>query len=807
MTLLPSIKNLPTDKSFFQKTKIPFGVYFRFNKEIPPTKTHIERCKNCKIYINKYCFFRRSGKKWTCNHCGTINKTSKKYYTQELLDTINQVNKKKKQELLVDNYSTIAPKSYIARSFQPPIFIFLLDSTENSIISGLFSFSLKMIKQFLKNVKKKNDDLEKEKEKQEEKQEEKKKEKEKEKEKKEVEEKEEEEEKEKCKQQQNYPLKFSLLLITIDSQCELHLPAIHGRKNERIISIPETGKEENNFLRNISNYKARTDKPKELFAFCSMIDNLRNSNYQKRKLNQSRNRTKMKLNLKLALETSLIIMDQNIGKIIPIVCGEQCSLRNQLGKNFNNFTPKNVSLQTNKEQTIGVSDSSESENYYQEEDDENDNKYIEENESENENEHKEETVKKKKVNFYKWFSKQCGYLYITIDLILLGQIKMEKYQMLCKYCGGKIYYSSNFIKKDQFLKDLKHIIAMTKGFDTIMRIRSSSGIKIHKIYGNLLTDPIKNFQYLSSINFSTNYFIELKLNHTLKKNTSEHIQVSLIYTNFVGERIITIFNCQFLVLDSWRNVLKSIDLKILINLLTKKAINSLDKGGLSFARQYFLNASYYTCFSLYQKFYKRQLPSSTELKLFSNISLLPYFALSMSKSILFRTEGVRIQKCYRLYLLNYFKSCSIEDSFLFFLPLCFSIFDKELKEIPLKKKALSSNGIYLLFNGLVIYCWVGENIQSHIRSQLVHLCNQSELEFSVQNFEYNNSNFWKHNLVDVITSYRNLKPNSYVPLYITEQNTESEIYFVQFLMLDKTPNSLSYQSYSKGLLKNILMDL
>ncbi|KAJ6232568.1 sec24-related protein [Anaeramoeba flamelloides] len=657
-----------------------------------------------------------------------------------------------------------------------------------------------MIKQFLKNINKKNVDLEKEKEKEKQKRKQNQKnnglEIEKEKEKKEAEEKEEEEEKEKYKQQQqNYPLEFYLFLITIDSQCELHLPAIHGRKKERIISIPETEKEENNLSSNGSNYKASTGKPKELFAFCSMIDNLRKSNYQKRKLNQFCNNTKTKLNLKLALETSLIVMDQNIGKIIPIVCGEQYSLRNQLGKNINNFNPKNVYLQINKDQAIGISDRSESEKRYKEEENENDNKYIEENEYENEDEHKEETLKKNQVNFYKWFSKQCGYLYITIDLILLGQIKMEKYQMLCKYCGGKIYYSSNFIKKGQFLKDLQHIITLTKGFDSIMRIRSSSGIKIHKIYGNLLTDPIKNFQYLSSINFSTNYFIELKLNHALKKNTSEHIQLSLIYTNFVGERIITIFNYQFIVLDSWRNVLKSIDLKILINLLTKKAINGLDKGGLPFARQYFLNVSYYTCLSLYQKNYKRKLPSSTELKLFNNISLLPYFALSMSKSILFRTEGVRIQKDYHLYLLNYFKSCSIEDSFLFFLPLCFSIFDKELKEIPLEKRALSSNGIYLLFNRLVIYCWVGENIQSDIRSQLAHLCNQSELGFSFQNFEYNNSNFWKHNLIDVISSFRNLKPNSYVPVYITEQNTESEIYFVQFLMLDKTPNSLSYQSY------------
>ena len=89
---------------------------------------------------------------------------------------------------------------------------------------------------------------------------------------------------------------------------------------------------------------------------------------------------------------------------------------------------------------------------------------------------------------------------------------------------------------------------------------------------------------------------------------------------------------------------------------------------------------------------------------------------------------------------NYYRYLCLELSYkqvmYFFFPLLYSIYDiiKETGEIILPQplnlsvKSLTSNGIYLLDNGIDIFIWIGKDVEI---CEEIFGCNKAEIEYLI----------------------------------------------------------------------------
>ncbi|KAF4706243.1 hypothetical protein FOZ63_023097, partial [Perkinsus olseni] len=87
----------------------------------------------------------QNGRKWQCNMCGYVGDTPQTYYCH-LDDTMRRADRYERPELVNGTVDFIAPAEYMVRPPQPPVFMFLLESTYQAVASGALATAAAAIK-------------------------------------------------------------------------------------------------------------------------------------------------------------------------------------------------------------------------------------------------------------------------------------------------------------------------------------------------------------------------------------------------------------------------------------------------------------------------------------------------------------------------------------------------------------------------------------------------------------------------------------------------------------------------------------
>ncbi|KAI8875971.1 protein transport protein SEC24 [Backusella circina FSU 941] len=138
-----TLNTLPRNTNELKRTKLPLSLIIEpyprgeFETVDVPLISHgvITRCMKCKTFINPFVRFLDNGFKWQCNICYLNNDVPPSYDW----DHVNQqnVDRWSRPELNFGCVDYVATADFMSRPPQPPVYLFIIDTSAESIRTGM----------------------------------------------------------------------------------------------------------------------------------------------------------------------------------------------------------------------------------------------------------------------------------------------------------------------------------------------------------------------------------------------------------------------------------------------------------------------------------------------------------------------------------------------------------------------------------------------------------------------------------------------------------------------------------------------
>lgn len=361
------------------------------------------------------------------------------------------------------------------------------------------------------------------------------------------------------------------------------------------------------------------------------------------------------------------------------------------------------------------------------------------------------------VTWYKDTAVEFSRQQISVDMYIFPYQYIDLASMgeLAKCTAGALRSYVNFNEeKDapRFESQVRKALTSTTAFEAVMRIRCTKGMRITNFYGNFF---IRGTDLLALPNCNTDSVFAFDLAHDEQNVTSSHvtIQAALLYTSSGGERRIRVMTQALPVTSLTSAVVASMDTDTCCTLLAKQALDVATKSSLDNARMRLQQV----CVEIIKASKggdKRTVsgysvpPSpgqqqgggeASDKPIPENLQLLPLYTLAMMKNVAFR-GGTDVHPDERVQAHHLLNGMWVPDSIRFCYPRMFAIHDMDpnagypVEEgnlvaenrvagrnrimlppvVPLSVERLSSDGIYLLDNGVDMYLWVGREANMNI---------------------------------------------------------------------------------------------
>jgi len=363
---------------------------------------------------------------------------------------------------------------------------------------------------------------------------------------------------------------------------------------------------------------------------------------------------------------------------------------------------------------------------------------------------------KPEVTWYKDTAVEFSRQQISVDMYLFPYQYMDLASLgeLSKCTAGAMHSYVNFNpEKDapRFEAQLNKALTQTTAFEAVMRIRCTKGMRITNFYGNFY---IRGTDLLALPNCNTDSVFAFDLAHDEQNVTASHvtIQAALLYTSSEGERRIRVMTQALPVTSLTSEVVSSIDTDACCTLLAKQALDVATKSSLDNARMRLQQV----CVEIIKASkggdkrtvsgYSVPPPAgqhaagneSSDKPIPENLQLLPLYTLAMMKNVAFR-GGTDVHPDERVQSHHLLNGMWVPDSKHFVYPRMFAIHNMDQGAgypvegddapedrvegrnrillptvVPLSVERLSSEGIYLLDNGVEMYLWVGREADMNI---------------------------------------------------------------------------------------------
>jgi protein transport protein SEC24 len=425
--------------------------------------------------------------------------------------------------------------------------------------------------------------------------------------------------------------------------------------------------------------------------------------------------------------------------------------------------------------------------------------------------------------------------------------------VLSKYTGGNTYYYPSFYgPRDgkKFDAELRRCLTRSTAFEAVMRVRATRGIRITNFYGNYFirgTDLLA----LPNCTADSSFALDMAYDEPMLAAQAITVQAALLYTSSNGERRIRVHTMVLPVTQSLPEMLETIDIDCMVNILAKQAVEIAQKTGLDNARQRLHTATVdilrasknpqaammggggggggigpggyaSTLPGQYgQPGYGAQAQGQTDGPIPLTLQLLPLYSMSLQKCLALR-GGNEVRTDERAYVHQLLLNMDIEESKVFVYPRMFSIHDmgadaglptNEGDEgegpvagpygirlpsiLNLSNERLASDGIFLMENGYDLFMWIGRSVNPALLSSLFALPSLEGVDMSTLAVDPQQSEFSSH--VNAIITALRADRSRYMHLhFIREGDGYAEAYFARYLVEDRANfpgGALSYTEY------------
>lgn len=362
--------------------------------------------------------------------------------------------------------------------------------------------------------------------------------------------------------------------------------------------------------------------------------------------------------------------------------------------------------------------------------------------------------------------------------------------VLSKFTTGGVHYFAEYddARDGAVLESrIKHVVCRETGFEAVMRVRASTGVRIHNFHGNFLIRG-QDLMAVPNIDSDKSFALEFTCANATVNAASVCVQCALLYTSFSGERRIRVHTLTVPVCSNLTDMYQRADSDASVSLLAKIAAERFLQVGSKLALEEALTRTLDTL-----KVYRRDCSSAPlddpQLYLPETFTYLPLMCLALLKNPTFLAspEVSLDQKiCYHFVL----SSSSVSSTITFLLPRMIRLDTVEEREnplmdtLPLARLSLSSDGCYLLDDGYEIILWVGRQLPGRFYEEVFGM-QLTDLTAVPQEIIPSPERPLSVRVCEVLDQVRAERSGSNMPLTIVQEGSHMEYKFLLRLVEDK----------------------
>ncbi|KAI1311905.1 COPII coat Sec23p-Sfb3p heterodimer component [Mortierella claussenii] len=423
---------------------------------------------------------------------------------------------------------------------------------------------------------------------------------------------------------------------------------------------------------------------------------------------------------------------------------------------------------------------------------------------------KEKTLYAPQDDFYKKLAESCVDAGMSIDLFLFPNAYVDVATLGClpSITGGETQMFLNFNAARDGIKlqgDIARIVGRPFGFNALMRVRCSTGLRIAEHFGNFHMKNSTDLE-LAGIDSEKAFGVLVKHDGKLDEKTEASFQVALLYTTADGRRRVRVHNFSTPVTTLLGNVFRWADMDTTINFLSKGAIAQALNKPLNEVRE----ALTEKCVKILSA-YRRNCASSTapgQLILPESFKLFPLYTLSLLKSKMLRA-GRDINSDVRVHHMRMVKSMGVSESIVYYYPRMIAIHAMDEKVgimdptsgrvflpplVRVSYARLNPAGAYLLENGQKLFFWLGQEISVVFLQEVFGVQSLDEVDPLQRHLPHLETSMSSH--LRTLQNYMQAQRAKYLDLTIVRQGKDqSELEFSNLLVEDKNNEAMSYVEY------------
>eukprot|EP01125_Pyxidicula_operculata_P014797 TRINITY_DN4973_c0_g1_i1.p1 TRINITY_DN4973_c0_g1~~TRINITY_DN4973_c0_g1_i1.p1 ORF type:complete len:818 (-),score=253.42 TRINITY_DN4973_c0_g1_i1:19-2472(-) len=435
---------------------------------------------------------------------------------------------------------------------------------------------------------------------------------------------------------------------------------------------------------------------------------------------------------------------------------------------------------------------------------------------------KEINLLKPQTEWFKKFAVNCSKQQICVDIFIFARDSqysdVATLATVPEISGGQLYYYPNFNGQNyqdasKYTADIWTNLTRETGFEAVMRVRASNGMKISAHYGNFFirsTDLLA----LPTIDPTKAFGVQLQVTEDLGQITNivgpfATLQAALLYTTSNQERRIRVMTISLPIANDLTNIFNLADANATVNLMTKMAIQKSLTTKLTEAREAIVNKCV-DILSVYRQSFGTP-NTNVQLMLPESLKALPLYVLAVVKSVIFKTSTT-VNPDVRSYFTNMFRVMGTELGAVFLYPRLFALHNMPEEcgvpdettgavvlpaPVNLSSEKIERNGIFLLDNGHQFLLWIAKAVDPQLLLDLTGTDNFNELDVSrlaIDSDPNQPVNTLKNRIVSVINSLRVGRAN-YQSVHIIKEGSGGDIYFFSHFIEDRTNTVYSYYEF------------
>ncbi|XP_029464830.1 LOW QUALITY PROTEIN: protein transport protein Sec24C [Rhinatrema bivittatum] len=406
---------------------------------------------------------------------------------------------------------------------------------------------------------------------------------------------------------------------------------------------------------------------------------------------------------------------------------------------------------------------------------------------------KEKTLFQPQTSFYNNLAKECVTQGCCVDLFLFPNqyLDLATLGVVPHQTGGSIYKYTFFqveTDRERFLNDLRRDVQKEVGFDAVMRVRTSTGIRATDFFGAFYMSNTTDVE-LAGLDSEKTVTVEFKHDDKLSEDSGALLQCAVLYTSCGGHRRLRIHNLSLNCCTQLADLYRNCETDTLINFFTPIAYRGVLNNPTKTVRDTLINQ----CAQILACYRKNcASPSSAgQLILPECMKLLPVYLNCVLKSDVLQS-GPEVTTDDRAYIRQLISSMDVTETNVFFYPrlLPLSKVDLDSDSLPVaircSEERLSKGEVYLLENGLNLFVWVGKNVQQALIQNLFGVSSFSQIDSSMSLLPVLDNPVSKK-MRGIIDTFRAQRPR-FMKLLIVKQEDKMELLFKHFLVEDKNLN-------------------